>query len=149
MEPSFEDKIEFLEGYRKAKADEENFKIESEALLNCKIIPSQFLTGMPKAQNQADLSKLQILIEEKAQEYITKRYKAAGIAARISDCINRLENETEKTVLLLRYIKLDKNNRLNDWNYIADKMGYSRAMLYKHFKSAVNNLQIDTKKIKE
>ena len=31
-----EDKIEFLEGYRRAKLREENYKLESEALINCR-----------------------------------------------------------------------------------------------------------------
>ena len=145
-----EDKIEFLEGYRRAKIDEENYKIESEALINCRIISSSKITGMPKARNgKKDLSQLEEFIEERKQEYIGHRYFATVRAAEIIDCINKLNNELERKILLLRYIQLDSKNRLRGWNYIADKTGYSRAALHQHYKSALEHLQIPVKKIKE
>ncbi|MBO6143593.1 MAG: hypothetical protein J6O72_09485 [Lachnospira sp.] len=138
-----EDKIEFLEGYRRAKLREENYKLESEALINCRLISSSKITGMPKAHNnKKDLSQLQEFIEKRSQEYIGYRYTAAMRAAEIMEYINRLDDELEKKILLLRYIQLDSKNRLRDWNYIADKIGYSRAALHKYYKNALEHLQI-------
>lgn len=141
-EASYEEKIEFLEGYREAKRDEINFKIESEALLDCKILTSPMITGMPKAQCQTDLSELEILIEEKQNEYTRKRYMTLLKATQIIDCINKLENITEREVLLRRYIKLDSRYNYQCWNHIAQNLGYSRSQIWNYFKSAVNNLQI-------
>lgn len=142
-----EDKIEFLEGYRRAKIDEENYKIESEALINCRIISSSKITGMPKARNgKKDLSQLEEFIEERRQEYIGHRYVATVRAAEIVDCINRLDDELERKILLLRYIHLDNKNRLRGWNYIADRTGYSRAALYQYYRSALEHLRIPEKK---
>lgn len=147
---TYEEKIEFLKGYRKAKIEEMNFKIESEALINCKILSTPQITGMPKAhKNNKDLSELEQFIEERQQEYIGYRYIAVQRAAKINECINKLQDETEKTILLLRYIHLDSHNRMRDWKYIAGKTGYSRAAVHKHYKNALNNLEIPEKKIKE
>lgn len=144
-----EDKIEFLEGYRRAKIDEQNYKIESEALINCRIISSSKITGMPKARNgKKDLSQLEEFIEERRQEYIGHRYVATVRAAEIIDCINRLDDEFERKILLLRYIQLDSKNRLRGWNYIADKTGYGRSALHQYYRSALEHLQIPEKKIK-
>ncbi|OKZ74702.1 MAG: hypothetical protein BHV87_07855 [Clostridiales bacterium 36_14] len=142
-----EEQIEFLEGYRRAKIDEENYKIESEALINCRIISSSKITGMPKARNgKKDLSQLEEFIEKCMQEYIGHRYVATVRAAEIVDCINRLDDELERKILLLRYIQLDNEKRLRGWNYIADRTGYSRAALYQYYRSALQHLQIPEKK---
>jgi len=142
-----EDKTEFLEEYRRAKIDEENYKIESEALINCRIISSSKITGMPKARNgKKDLSQLEEFIEERRQEYIVHRYVATVRAAEIIECINRLDDELERKILLLRYIQLDSKNRLRGWNYIADKTGYGRSALHQYYRSALEHLQIPEKK---
>ena len=85
---------------------------------------------------------MQEFIEKRSQEYIGYRYTAAMYAAKIMEYINRLDDELEKKILLLRYIQLDSKNRLRDWNYIADKIGYSRAALHKYYKNALEHLQI-------
>lgn len=114
-----EQKKEFLKSYRKALIAEKAIEEEIRQLRLDKMCPSIIQDGMPHASGSGDLSgymaRVDELLEEQ-QELLEKRLK---LRRQITEAIERMENETEKTVLRLRYI------HCKTWEQVAVDVGYS------------------------
>lgn len=139
-EANFEEKKEYLSMYWQKKKEEENFLLEIEEIKQLVHIPNQIITGLPITHNNKDLSDLFVRLEQRQQEYLRKRYRAAVVADKILKKINRIKDEESRELLIYRHIKC------YSWDKICDKLGYSRTGLYKRYRKAVIKFPL---KIKE
>lgn len=139
FDAEIEKKKAYLKEYRKARIDEQNYLLEIEAIYSCRVMPKQIVTGMPGGHTISDLSDIYVLTEEKWQEYIKLRSHAAKRAADIMDCINQMQDATQKSALLKRYIQLDNKLNYKSWEKIADELGYSASRIFEIYNAALQN----------
>lgn len=130
-----ERKKEELWKYRKHGGRIKRIEAEIEEIKEMKRNPSFKFDGMPKGNNESDLSDYIANLDEMEEELYQEGIEQIKEYNNIKAKINELEDENEKDVLFYRYIK-----KL-DWWDIADKMGYSERWIteihgraLKHFK---------------
>ena len=133
-EVSAEDKKLYLGMYYRLNKKLKNMELEINALVGCKILPNQMITGMPGAHNNKDLSDLFVLVENEKRKYLKKRYLAAKAMCEISKCINHLQDENEKEVLIHRHILCQ------DWKKISKEMAYSRSTIFDIYNRALEHI---------
>lgn len=134
---SNEAKKEYLRSYQKAVRREQEILDEIQQLRMDKMFPSVVNDGMPKGSKQSDLSeyvsKLDELIEKLKKERFEKIKRMDDILYHISI----LENEDEKSVLRLRYIKGVR------WEEICGAIRYSWKQTHRIHSRALKNLKIN------
>ena len=134
---SNEAKKEYLRSYQKAVRREQEILDEIQQLRMDKMFPSVVNDGMPKGSKQSDLSeyvsKLDELIEKLKQERFEKIKRMDDILYHISI----LENEDEKSVLRLRYIKGVR------WEEICGAIGYSWKQTHRIHSRALKKIKIN------
>lgn len=131
-----EDKKMFLNMYYRCKQKEKNLELEINALIGCRILPNQVITGLPGAHENKDLSDLFVLVEKEKKKYIKQRYLATKTAAKIIQCINQLQDETEKSVLIHRHIMCQK------WSDVAKAINYSRSSMFDIYNNALEHINV-------
>ena len=131
-----ETKIEYLMGYEKALRQMIRMRENIGELYLDRHPSSARLTGMPSGHNKKDLSDYEALLESEKMKYIQSRYERIKICKEIIACIETLDDEDEKDILTLHYI------RRKNWQYIAFKMGISVQHVHKIHNKALENLKI-------
>ena len=124
-----EKKKEYLKSYRRAVKREQDILEEIQRLRLDKMFPSVVCDGMPHGSSHSDLSEQIELLKE-------ERLEKAKCYQRIERQIRQMENEDEREVLRLRYIKGLK------WEEVALKMNYSWKWVHKIHGRALQNFEI-------
>lgn len=122
-----EKKKEYLQSYKKYKQKAKRLEEQLEELRLGKMLPSLVVSDMPSTHNQKDLSDYMVQYDDLVSKIIKARKDAVTRFAEVQQAIELLEDENEKTVLTLRYLR--------DWNWekICVKMEYSwRQVHYIH-----------------
>lgn len=137
---TIEEKKEYLHSYEKAKRRIKRIDMQISELRAGKIMPSVTQDGMPKGSgNNSDLSGYVSKLDELEGKYIRARYLQIKLCNEIMGKIEQLENENEKDVLVFRYIKLFK------WERICDMMNVSWKTIHRiHSHALVNFMKDDT-----
>lgn len=113
-----EKKKQYLWGYRAAVRQMERSELKIREMRLNQMLPSMDADGMPHAHNNSDLSGYAALLDQEERKYLKARYQRIKKCREITNRIERLADEDEKDVLMYRYIKLMK------WEKIAEVMDF-------------------------
>ena len=128
-----EEKKEYLKRYHAAVLAEKEIQEEIDQLRMDKMFPALIQDGMPHGSSCMDLSEYAAQLDELLTELKDKMEQRIRIRREITQRIEAMRDETEKTVLRLRYIRWMK------WEQIAERMGYSLRNITKiHGKALVH-----------
>lgn len=133
MEKENELKKEYLQSYTPAVSAARRIEKEIEQLRMDKMAPALVMDDMPHAHDQKDLSDYMAKLDELERRLIKARYERIDLYAEIFADIERLEDETEKTVLTYRYL------RRYSWKKICVEMGYQWAQVHRIHARALKN----------
>lgn len=131
-----EKKKEYLRSYQKAVRREQEILEEIQQLRMDKMFPSVVNDGMPKGSKQSDLSEYIAKADELIQKLKNERFKKIKLMDDILYSISVLEDDDEKSVLRLRYIKGVR------WEDICVAIDYSWKQTHRIHSRALKNLQI-------
>ena len=122
-----EAKKEYLQSYKKYKQKAKRLEKQLEELRLGKMFPSVGMSDMPGAHNQKDLSDYMVQYDRIETNIIKARKDAIIRYEEVRQQIEQLEDENEKRVLTLRYLKS------YGWERICVEMEYSwRQIHYIH-----------------
>ena len=122
-----EAKKEYLQSYKKYKQKAKRLEEQLEELRLGKMFPSMGMSDMPGAHNQKDLSDYMVQYDRIETNIIKARKDAILRYEEVRQQIEQLEDEDEKRVLTLRYLKS------YGWERICVEMEYSwRQIHYIH-----------------
>lgn len=113
-----EKKKEYLRRYHAAELAEREIREEIDDLRMNKMFPTLIQDGMPHGSSCGDLSAYAVQLDELLIELKDQMEQRIRIRREITQKIEEMQDETEKTVLRMYYI-----NGLK-WKEIADRMGY-------------------------
>lgn len=114
-----EKKKEYLRRYHAAELAEREIREEIDDLRMNKMFPALIQDGMPHGSSCGDLSAYVVQLEELMDNLKAQMEQQIRLRKEITQKIEEMPDETEKTVLRLRYI------RWLQWEQIAERMGYS------------------------
>lgn len=114
-----EKKKEYLRRYHAAELAEREIREEIDDLRMNKMFPALIQDGMPHGSSAGDLSAYAAQLDELLTELKDQMELRIRIQREITRKIETMQDETEKTVLRLRYI------HWLQWEQIAERMGYS------------------------
>lgn len=129
-------KKEYLNRYLKFAKREKYILEEIQRLREDKMFPSIVNDGMPKGNKCSDLSDFAVILDEEIEKLKEERLEKARAYSEISKNIRRMENDNEREVLTLRYIKGLK------WEEICVEMGYSWKHVHRIHSSSLNNFKM-------
>lgn len=128
-----EKKKEYLKRYHVAELAEKEIQEEIDDLRMNKMFPALIQDGMPHGSSCMDLSEYAAQLDELLTELKDQMEQRIRIRREITQRIEAMQDETEKTVLRLRYI------HWLQWEQIAERMGYSLRNITKiHGKALVH-----------
>lgn len=134
---TYEEKKDYLRGYKFAKHNVREAEIAIEELRAAQIMASKDNNGMPTGKGGVtDLSNYIVRLEEleaRRSEAIKKQMIEVAL---LEQAISTLTDSRERMILCLRYMKNWK------WESIADEMGYDERWVRKLHTRAINNLDL-------
>ncbi len=132
-----EEKKEYLLGYRKYRQQAKRLEEQLAELKMGKALPKMILSGMPGAKNQKDLSDYIVRCDGLIGQIMEARKNALEQFADVQRQIESMEDETEKTLLTLRYLRNWK------WNDIAFEIGVEWTHVHRIHGKALMHLKIE------
>lgn len=129
-------KKEYLKSYHAAELAEKEICEEIDKLRLDKMFPALIQDGMPHGSSCMDLSEYAAQLDEQLTELKNQMEQRIKIRREITQKIEKMEDETEKTVLRLRYIHWLR------WEQIAERMGYSQEHAQRIHKKALRNFKM-------
>ncbi len=126
----------YLKRYHAAELAEKEIREEIDDLRMNKMFPALIQDGMPHGSSCMDLSESAAQLDELLTELKDKMEQRIRIRREITQRIEAMRDETEKTVLRLRYIRWMK------WEQIAERMGYSSEHVQRIHKKALRNFKM-------
>ena len=122
-----EEKKKYLQSYRKFKQTAKRLSEQLEEIRLGEMLPSIGISDMPSAHNKRDLSDYMVKYDKILKEIMKLRKDAIERFTEIQKQIEKMEDENEKMVLTLRYL------RSYEWERICVEMNYSwRQVHYIH-----------------
>lgn len=131
-----EKKKEYLKRYHSAVLAEKAIQQEIDELRMDKMYPMLIQDGMPHGSSAGDLSAYAAQLDELLTELKDQMEQRISIRRKITREIEQMQNETEKTVLRLRYIHWLR------WEQIAERMGYSWKQIHRIHGMALTNFKM-------
>lgn len=132
-----EKKKAYLRKYRNAKMAAEEIEQEIAEIRRIQMQPAiKSNDGMPHGAEKRDLSDYAVEIDYLISKLIKARYKRVKTYNEIYRKIENLENEEEKRILTLRYIKC------MEWEEIRKRMNFSLRRIYQIHVTALKNIAI-------
>lgn len=132
-----EKKKEYLKRYHSAVLAEKAIQQEIDELRMDKMYPMLIQDGMPHGSSCMDLSEYAAQLDELLTELKDQMEKRIRIRRKITWEIEQMQNETEKTVLRLRYIHWLR------WEQITDRMGYGWTHVHRIHGRALTNFKME------
>ena len=129
-------KKEYLKSYHAAELAEKEIREEIDKLRMDKMFPALIQDGMPHGRSCMDLSEYAAQLDELLTELKDQMEQRTKIRREITQKIEKMEDETEKTVLRWRYIHWLR------WDQIAERMGYSQEHAQRIHKKALRNFKM-------
>lgn len=133
-----EEKKNWLLKYKHTKARAIELQEELETLKQGKISPSSVIAGMPSSGG-SDMSSYVAAVETLQEKILQKRYEAIKTYTAISDAIEALDDDMEKRIMRLRYLKLMR------WEDVITKIGYAEKQTYRIHGQALDKIKIPKK----
>ena len=132
-----EKKKEYLRSYQKVVRREQEILEEIQQLRMDKMFPSVVIDGMPKGSEQSDLSEYVAKVDELIQKLKNERFKKIKLMDNILYSISVMEDNDEKIVLKLRYIKGLK------WEEIENALGCSNRSIHRLHSKALQHFVVN------
>lgn len=130
MQQENEEKKIYLQSYRIFKQKARRIEEQLSELRLDEMLPSLPVSDMPSTHNHRDLSDYMVKYDKLYSQLIKARKDTIERFAEVSERIELMENENEKTVLVYRYL------RNYNWEKICVEMNYSwRQVHYIHGKA--------------
>lgn len=114
-----EQKKAYLRKYQRAVRREMDILEEIQRLRSDKMFPSVVNDGMPKGNEQSDLSSYMAMLDEQINLLKQERLEKIRLYSDIAARIKALEDDNEREVLWQRYIKG------LSWEKVCVEIGYS------------------------
>ena len=131
-----EKKKEYLRQYRIHVRRIHRINAEIAELRSMKISPSMNNDGMPHGSSCGGLSEYAAQLDGLLADLKEQMEKRISIRREITQKIEQMQDETEKTVLRLRYIHWLR------WEQIAERMGYGWAQVHRIHGKALANFKM-------
>lgn len=135
-----EKKKENLLSYKKYKQKVKRLEEQLAEIQSGKMSPSLIQSDMPSAHNQKDLSDYIVQCDQIEREIMKIRKDAVDRFSEVQQQIELMEDENEKTVLTLRYLRDLK------WEQIACEIGLSWTHVHRIHSKALKNYIIPYEK---
>ena len=132
-----EQKKEYLKRYHVAELAEKEIQEEIDDLRMNKMFPALIQDGMPHGSSCMDLSEYAAQLDELLTELKDQMEQRIRIRREITQRIEAMQDETEKTVLRLRYI------HWLQWEQIAERMGYGWTQVHRIHGRALTNFKME------
>ena len=132
-----EKKKEYLKRYHAAELAEKEIQEEIDDLRMNKMFPALLQDGMPHGSSCMDLSEYAAQLDELLTELKDQMEQRIRIRREITQRIEAMQDETEKTVLRLRYI------HWLQWEQIAERMGYGWTQVHRIHGRALTNFKME------
>lgn len=132
-----EKKKEYLKRYHVAELAEKEIQEEIDDLRMNKMFPALIQDGMPHGSSCMDLSEYAAQLDELLTELKDQMEQRIRIRREITQRIEAMQDETEKTVLRLRYI------HWLQWEQIAERMGYGWTQVHRIHGRALTNFKME------
>ena len=132
-----EKKKEYLKRYHVAELAEKEIQEEIDDLRMNKMFPALLQDGMPHGSSCMDLSEYAAQLDELLTELKDQMEQRIRIRREITQRIEAMQDETEKTVLRLRYI------HWLQWEQIAERMGYGWTQVHRIHGRALTNFKME------
>ena len=134
----YQNKKEYLTGYRKACKKIESLKEQLDSLREIEqSIKSQQLSDMPKGSNRhQDLSDLMVKLEDLQAQIADAIAESCRIKLEIEEALWKLEDPEEARVLRFRYIYFMTGRE------ISSTMSYSPRQIWRLHDNAIKNLKM-------
>ena len=132
-----EKKKEYLKRYHVAELAEKEIQEEIDDLRMNKMFPALIQDGMPHGSSCMDLSEYAAQLDELLTELKDQMEQRIRIRREITQRIEAMQDETEKTVLRLRYIHWLR------WEQIAERMGYGWTQVHRIHGRALTNFKME------
>ena len=126
-----EEKKEYLLSYKKYRQQADRLQEQLNELRLGKMLPGLILADMSSAHSQKDLSDYMVKYDNLAGRIIKARKQAIERFSEVQQQIEKMENENEKTVLTLRYL------RGHSWEKICNEIEYSWKQVHRIYASAL------------
>lgn len=131
-----EEKKEYLKSYQRSAKREQDILEEIRKLRMDKMFPSIVNDGMPKGSSQSDLSGYAATLDDLIEKLKKERLEKIQHLRNIENQISKMQDEDEKRVLRLRYIKGLK------WEEVAVEMGRSWQHIHRIHSKALKNFKM-------
>ena len=131
-----EKKKEYLKSYQRSAKREQDILEEIRKLRMDKMFPSIVNDGMPKGSSQSDLSGYAATLDDLIEKLKKERLEKIQHLRNIENQISKMQDEDEKRVLRLRYIKGLK------WEEVAVEMGRSWQHIHRIQSKALKNFKM-------
>ena len=132
-----EKKKEYLKRDHVAELAEKEIQEEIDDLRMNKMFPALIQDGMPHGSSCMDLSEYAAQLDELLTELKDQMEQRIRIRREITQRIEAMQDETEKTVLRLRYI------HWLQWEQIAERMGYGWTQVHRIHGRALTNFKME------
>lgn len=126
----------YLKRYHAAELAEKEIREEIDDLRMNKMFPALIQDGMPHGSSCGDLSEYAAQLDGLLADLKEQMEKRISIRREITQKIEQMQDETEKTVLRLRYIHWLR------WEQIAERMGYGWAQVHRIHGKALANFKM-------
>jgi DNA-directed RNA polymerase specialized sigma subunit len=134
--PENEAKKAYLLSYKAYKQKQKRLEEQLEELRQTEMSPSLIVSDMPGAHNQRDLSDYAAKYDALLNQIINARKHTVERFTEIRQQIELLEDENEKMVLTLRYL------RNYNWEKICVEMEYSWKQVHRFHSRALLNFEM-------
>lgn len=134
-----DEKKEYLLSYKKYKLQAERLQEQLEEVRLGKMFPEFILSDMPSAHSHKDLSDYMAKIDDLEKRIIKARKQAVERFSEVQQQIEQMEDENEKIVLTLRYL------RNYSWEKICIELEYSWRQIHYIHKRALEHFNYISK----
>lgn len=131
-----ETKKEYLQSYKKYKQKAKRLEEQLAEVRLSKMMPGLMQSDTPSAHNKSDLSDYVVKCDRIITNIIRARRDAVMRFSEIQQQIELLEDENEKIVLTLRYL------RNYNWEKICVEMDYSWMQVHRFHSRALQNFEM-------
>lgn len=132
-----EKKKEYLKSYKRSAKREQDILDEIMKLRMDKMFPSVVNDGMPKGSSQSDLSGYAATLDDLIEKLKKERLEKIQHLRNIEDQIGKLQDEDEKRVLRLRYIRGLK------WEEVEVEMHYRWTQIHRIHGKALKKFKME------
>lgn len=133
---TIQEKKEYLWRYKGAEKRSKELEEELHTLKIGKINPHSVISGEPSSSTMKDMSDYVAAVDALERKIMSQRLKCIRTYTAINDAIELLNDEKEKRVLRLRYL------RCMGWEEIVIRMDYAEAQVYRIHGKALRNIII-------